>query len=99
VDFEMDLYWTAFADQDPLALFAKYPGRFAMWHVKDLVITPAKGMAPVGQGTLNFKAMFAKARQAGMKHFFVEHDTAASVPGGSLASIQTSYTNLRQILA
>jgi len=53
----------------------------------------------VGQGTLNFKAMFAKAREAGMKHFFVEHDNAASIPGGSLASIQTSYTNLRQILA
>jgi hypothetical protein len=52
-------------------------------------------MAP-WSGTLNFKAMFAKARQAGMKHFFVEHDTAASVPGGSLAGIQTSYTNLRK---
>ena len=34
-----------------------------------------------------------------MKHFFVEHDNAAPVPGGSLASIQASYTYLRQILA
>jgi len=99
VDFEMDLYWTAFADQDPLAWFTKYPGRFAMWHVKDLKLTPTKGMAPAGLGTLNFKNFFAHAREAGMKHFFVEHDDAASFPGGSLASIQASYTNLRQILA
>lgn len=100
VDFEMDLYWTAFADQNPLALFAKYPGRFAMWHVKDMQITPAgKGMVPVGLGTLDFKSFFAHAREAGMKHFFVEHDSAAAFPGGSLASIQASYTHLRQIVA
>ncbi len=99
VDFEMDLYWTAFADRDPLALFAQYPGRFAMWHVKDLLLTNgAKGMAPVGRGTLHFKDYFAHASQAGMKHFFVEHDTAAAYPGGSLASIQASYDNLKLIV-
>jgi sugar phosphate isomerase/epimerase len=99
VDFELDLYWAAFADQDPLALFAKHPGRFAMWHVKDLLLTNGtKGMAPVGNGTLNFKSYFAARRQAGLKHFFVEHDSAAQYPGGSLASIQASYTNLKQML-
>jgi sugar phosphate isomerase/epimerase len=100
VDFEMDLYWTAFADQDPLALFAKYPGRFALWHVKDLQVTGGtKGMTPVGLGTLNFKSYFAHAKEAGLKHFFVEHDSAANYAGGSLASIQASYTNLQTLLA
>ena len=100
VDFELDLYWAAFADQDPKALFAKYPGRFAMWHVKDLLVTNGtKGMAPVGKGTLDFKSYFANARQAGLKHFFVEHDTAATYPGGSLASIQASADFLKQLLA
>jgi len=100
VAFELDLYWAAFAGQDPLALFAKYPGRFAMWHVKDLILTNGtKGMSPVGGGTLNFKSYFADRKQAGMKHFFVEHDSAAQYPGGSLASIQASYTYLKQILA
>ena len=99
VDFEMDLYWTAFADRDPLALFAQYPGRFAMWHVKDLLLTNGtKGMAPVGRGTLNFREYFAHRSQAGMKHFFVEHDTAAQYPGGSLASIQASYDSLKQMV-
>ncbi len=99
VDFEIDLYWTVFADQDPLALFAKYPGRFAMWHVKDMTASNGtKAMAPVGRGTLDFKTMFAHAREAGLKHFFVEHDTAAAYPGGSLASIQASYTTLHEML-
>ena len=100
VDFELDLYWARFADQDPLALFAKYPGRFAMWHVKDMAITGTqKGMTPVGKGTIDFKSIFASARQSGMKYFFVEHDTAAQYPGGSLASAQASYEYLRQLLA
>jgi sugar phosphate isomerase/epimerase len=71
-----------------------------MWHVKDLMLTNGtKGMAPVGSGTLNFKSFFADRKQAGLKHFFVEHDTAAQYPGGSLASIQASYTSLKQMLS
>ena len=100
VDFEMDLYWTVFADQDPLAWFARYPGRFAMWHTKDLqVAAGAKGMTPVGRGTMDFKSYFAHASDSGMKYFFVEHDTAAAYPGGSLESIRASYTYLHQILS
>jgi sugar phosphate isomerase/epimerase len=100
VDFELDLYWAAFADQDPLTLFAKFPGRFPMWHVKDMQISQGtKSMVSVGQGTLDFKSIFSRARESGMRHFFVEHDNAASVPGGPLVSIQTSYTNLRQLLS
>jgi len=100
VDFELDLYWARFADQDPLALFAKHPGRFAMWHVKDMVVTDdKKGMSPVGKGTIDFKAYFANAQQSGLKHFFVEHDSAAQYPGGSLASVQASYQYLHQLLA
>ena len=99
VDFELDLYWAKFADQDPLALFAKYPGRFAMWHVKDMVVTGTqKGMSPVGKGTIDFKSIFAHARESGMKYFFVEHDSAAQYPGGSLASAQASYEYLHQLL-
>ena len=100
LDFELDLYWARFADQDPLALFAKHPGRFAMWHVKDMVVTDdKKGMSPVGKGTIDFKSYFAHAQQSGLKHFFVEHDSASQYPGGSLASIEASYQYLHQLLA
>ena len=36
VSFEMDLMWARVANQDPLAWFQKYPGRIALWHVKDM---------------------------------------------------------------
>ena len=100
VDFELDLYWANFAGQDPLALFARHPGRFAMWHVKDMVVTDdKKGMSPVGKGMIDFKSYFAHAQQSGLKHFFVEHDSASQYPGGSLASIEASYQYLHQLLA
>jgi len=100
MDFELDLYWATFAGQDPLALFDRYPGRFAMWHVKDMVDPQGtKAMTAVGQGTIDFPKIFAQAAKSGMRYFFVEHDTAAQYPGGSLASLQTSVTNLKRMLS
>ncbi|AHG93165.1 Xylose isomerase domain-containing protein TIM barrel (plasmid) [Gemmatirosa kalamazoonensis] len=100
VDFELDLYWATYAGQDPIALFGRYPGRFAMWHVKDMRDPQgAKTMAPVGLGTIDFKSIFAHASQSGMRHYFVEHDTAAQWPGGAIASITESARYLKQLLA
>jgi len=36
VNFELDLLWATVAGQDPVAMFQKHPGRFVMWHVKDV---------------------------------------------------------------
>jgi len=100
VDFELDLYWAVHAGADPLALFDKYPGRFAMWHVKDMVDPQGtKAMTAVGQGTIDFPKIFAQAAKSGMRYFFVEHDSAAQYPGGSLASLRTSVTNLKRMLS
>lgn len=100
VEFENDLYWTTYAGVDPLRLFARYPGRFTLWHVKDLRDPQGtKGMAPVGEGTIDFKRLFAAAKQSGLRNFFVEHDSAAQYPGGSLASIERSFATLKQLLS
>ena len=49
VCFEMDLYWTTDGGKDPLAYFAKYPGRFPLVHVKDR--TAGGQMVDVGAGS------------------------------------------------
>ena len=36
VAFELDLFWIEKAGLNPLTYFEKYPGRFEMWHVKDM---------------------------------------------------------------
>ncbi len=91
VKMELDLYWIAYAGQDPLAYFAKHPGRFPLCHVKDMAAD--RTMTPAGQGTIDFAAVFAKSDEAGLQHYFVEHDNAED----PIQSITTSYTYLRAL--
>jgi sugar phosphate isomerase/epimerase len=108
VKFEMDLCWIEAAGQDPLTYFRKYPGRFPMVHAKDLktLPTPPAPGAPappidqllpdvtdVGSGVIDWKRIFADSTQAGVQHYFVEHDQPAS----PFASITASYTYLRAL--
>jgi sugar phosphate isomerase/epimerase len=93
VQLEMDLYWITKGGQDPLAYFARYPGRFPMVHVKDSMGPPENKMADVGAGTIDFKKIFAQRDQAGIRHFFVEHDQ----PADALASIRASCEYLKRL--
>ena len=85
--FELDLAWVTKAGVDPVALFKKNPGRFPLWHVKDFD-KEFKTLLPVGQGVVDFKRIFANAKVAGMKHFFVEHDMPANAFESIAASIK-----------
>jgi sugar phosphate isomerase/epimerase len=93
VQLEMDLYWIVKAGQDPLAYFARWPGRFPMVHVKDSAGGPAHRMTDVGAGNIDFKKIFAQREQAGIRHCFVEHDQ----PGDGFASIRASYEYLKRL--
>ncbi len=71
-NFQMDLYWVAKAEADPVDYFKRYPGRFKIWHVKDM---DTEGrFAPVGQGTIDFQRILANAKLSGMKYYIVEQD-------------------------
>ena len=89
---ELDVCWATKAGVDPVELFKNHPGRFPLWHVKD-IDKELKGPVPVGEGIVDFKRIFASEKVAGMKHFFVEHD----MPKDPFASITTSYNNLEKM--
>ncbi|KAA5542489.1 sugar phosphate isomerase/epimerase family protein [Adhaeribacter rhizoryzae] len=93
---ELDLYWAVKSGNDPVGLFKKHPGRFEMWHVKDMDKTEKKFFTEVGNGVINFKPIFAAAKTAGLKYYYVEQD---QTPGNPLDSITASYKNLTKILA
>jgi sugar phosphate isomerase/epimerase len=92
VKMEVDLYWIKKAGQDPLALFQKHPGRFPLWHVKDMSKEADQSFAAVGTGIIDFKTIFQHKDQAGMKYFFVEQDKC---PGSPFDSITQSYKFIR----
>ena len=91
VKIELDLFWITKAGGDPLAYFAKWPGRFPMVHVKDR--TGSGEMVNVGQGSIDWNKIFAKRREAGIQHFFVEHDN----PKSPLEDIKASYTYMSRL--
>lgn len=73
VKMELDLYWITKAGYDPLDYFEKYPGRFPLWHVKDMQKN-TENFAEVGNGTIDFKRIFEAREKAGLKFWFVEQD-------------------------
>ena len=90
---ELDLAWATKGGKDPVELFKQYPGRFPMWHVKDLDAA-RETVLPVGEGNIEYKRIFDASETAGMKHFFVEHD----MPKDPLASITSSFNYLSKML-
>jgi len=97
VSMEMDIYWTVAAGQDPLKYFNKFPGRFDQWHVKDMDKADSKKNSIVGNGSIDFKSYFAKASLAGLKNFYIEHDT---FPAGvsSIDAVRDGIKNLNAII-
>jgi sugar phosphate isomerase/epimerase len=94
VKMELDLYWITKAGYSPLEYFKSNPGRFKLWHVKDMDNTPDKKFTEVGNGTINFQLIFDAAKQGGMEYFFVEQDKCKGTP---LESIKASFDNLKKI--
>ena len=93
VNFQMDLFWVTKAEADPLAYFEKYPGRFKMWHVKDM--DEEGRFAPVGKGTIDFGKILAAKEKSGMKYYLVEQDkTFDSLQ--PLEAIKISHEGLKQ---
>jgi sugar phosphate isomerase/epimerase len=85
VKLQMDLYWIAHGSKlTANEWFKRQPGRFVMWHVKDMHRT-SRDYTELGNGTIDFASIWADASLAGLKHFFVEqggnftHDPFRSV--------------------
>ena len=72
VNFQVDLYWVVKAGADPIAYMEKYPGRYTVWHIKDM--DDQGRFAPVGTGTIDFAKILKKKEVAGMKYYIVEQD-------------------------
>ncbi|OQO89355.1 sugar phosphate isomerase [Saccharomonospora piscinae] len=88
VNFEIDLYWAIHAGYDPVDYFARYPGRFPVFHVKDRA--PDGSFEDVGYGTIDFRRIFRQRRLSGVKEYVVEHDQ----PQDPLVSARRSFDTL-----
>jgi hypothetical protein len=75
VALELDVYWAAYAGVDPAGYLRRRAGRVPLVHLKDLAAD--RSFAEVGDGTLDFAAIFATAEEGGVRWYIVEHDQPA----------------------
>jgi sugar phosphate isomerase/epimerase len=95
VKMEMDMYWITKANQDPGKIIDQHPGRFPLWHIKDMNNQPDRMFTEVGNGIIDFKKIFKHAGKAGLEYFFVEQDVC---PGSPFDSISQSITYIKNNL-
>lgn len=93
VCFQLDIYWIIKGGYDPVAYFRKYPGRFALWHVKDMAGSGESTV--IGEGAIDFREIFSFADEAGLRYFYVEQESYTVSP---LESIEKSFNYIRNNL-
>ncbi|MEX8547517.1 MAG: sugar phosphate isomerase/epimerase family protein [Mucilaginibacter sp.] len=93
VKFELDLGWLIVSGQDATTYFNKFPGRFPLWHLKDMDKT-AKHSTEFGKGDIDLKALLAQAKKAGMKNYFVEQEEYSMAP---LVAVQYDLAYLKKL--
>lgn len=84
VFFQMDVMWTVFPGQDPVALLKKYPTRFPLFHLKDLRKgvkgdltggTDVKNDVALGSGQTDYPSLLKAAQECGVKYYFIEDES------------------------
>jgi sugar phosphate isomerase/epimerase len=80
VKFEMDCGWVVGGGHNPVDYLSKYPERFPLLHVKDMVKEPDGKLRNVvmGKGSIDYKPIFRAA--TGLKHYFIEQEEFEGEP-------------------
>ena len=74
---EPDVYWMVYAGADPAAWLRNHPGRCPLVHLKDMAPGAERTFAEVGEGTIDFRPIFAAGATAGVEWYIVEQDRCA----------------------
>jgi sugar phosphate isomerase/epimerase len=85
VDMEMDCGWVVIGGYKPEDYLNRYPDRYVMLHMKEFKLEDWKpGMDPVstelGRGSIDYAPILAAAKQARIRHIFVEQEAFPDMP-------------------
>jgi sugar phosphate isomerase/epimerase len=72
VKLQMDLYWVMHSSKlTPSQLFSKQPGRFVMWHIKDMDKV-TRDYSELGNGSIDYTVILPDASKAGLQYYYIE---------------------------
>ncbi len=93
VIFQPDLGWLNLAGQDPVAIFKRFPGRFPLWHFRDIDAETKRSTA-IGNGMVDFTPAIANQSLAGLEYAIVEMASDTEDPLGKILSSQKTIERL-----
>jgi sugar phosphate isomerase/epimerase len=68
----MDIYWVMHSSKlSPSELINKQPGRFVMWHIKDMD-KQSRDYSELGNGSIDFSVILPSASKAGLQYYYIE---------------------------
>lgn len=72
VKLQMDLYWVMHSSKlSPNELIKRQPGRFVMWHIKDMDKV-SRDYSELGNGSIDFTVILPEASRAGLQYYYIE---------------------------
>jgi sugar phosphate isomerase/epimerase len=72
VKLQMDLYWVMHSSKlSPNELINKQPGRFVMWHIKDMD-KKTRDYSELGNGSIDFSLILPASSKAGLQYYYIE---------------------------
>lgn len=94
VKLQMDLYWVMHSSkQSPSELFRQQPGRFVMWHIKDMDKV-SRDYSELGNGSIDFTTILPDATLAGLQYYYIEQGgNFAKSPLQSIADSAAYFKN------
>jgi sugar phosphate isomerase/epimerase len=100
VSLELDVMWAHVGGADPVSILKQYGDRIPLVHLKNVAPgvetrynenIPDAAFRELGNGVVDIPAVLRAAKQAGVKHYFVEQD---QTPGDPLQSLRESFQYL-----
>lgn len=72
VKLQMDLYWVVHSSRfSPAELIANHPGRYVMWHIKDMDKV-TRDYTELGNGAIDYVAMLSKIDTDALEYYYLE---------------------------
>ncbi|MFK8055280.1 MAG: sugar phosphate isomerase/epimerase family protein [Saprospiraceae bacterium] len=97
VKLQLDMYWLAYdPKKTPTQLIAEQPGRYVMWHIKDMHKV-SRDYTELGNGSIDYTTYLPSPKTSGLEYFYVEQGGNYTVDSLTSASASAAYfqKNLR----
>ena len=72
VKLQMDMYWVMHSSTlTPKELIEKQPGRYVMWHIKDMDKI-SRDYSELGNGSIDYRSILPDPKKSGLEFYYLE---------------------------